>query len=67
MWIVNLDSSNGSSKVPGNGDLGRQDENPSVNKTHERVATYYDVENADENDAMEAKGGPCHHFGGGRP
>ena len=67
MWIVNLDSSNGSSKVPGNGDLGRQDENPSVNKTHERVATNSDVENVDVKDAMEAKGGPCHHFGGGAP
>ena len=33
LWIVNLDSSNGSSKVPGDRNLGWQDENSSMNKT----------------------------------
>ena len=46
--------SNKSSKVPGNRDLGWQDENPSVNKTQKSVATHSDVENVDGSESMEA-------------
>ena len=67
LWIVNLDSSNRSTNVPGNRDIGWQDENPSVNKTQKSVATHSDVENVDESETTEAKGGPCHHIGGGAP
>jgi hypothetical protein len=67
LWVVNLDSSNGSSKVPGNRDLGWQDENPSMNKTQMSVATHSDVENVDGSESTEAQGGPCHQIGGGAP
>ena len=55
-------SSNESPKVPGNRNLGRQDENPEMKpqKSKDEISVV-------TKEHVETSGGPCHQYGGGAP
>ena len=60
---VTMGSSNKSSRVAGNRNPDRQDENPEMKVQKSRYEHLVGV----EAEHVETAGGPCHQLGGGRP